>query len=862
MGSNTNFLSTIEARSLGTADLDKMVAAIDKQSSALENLGKQATKVNDHAGFPAFAEKIRAGIENPLQGISGAVQAALSSLGPLGTGVAAAGGIFAAAATTVFSFAKSLGEYGQTIQNAAARTGLSTKEVAEFSFAARVAGQDVSVFERLMRGLSEAVQDNSEKGAEARVWLRKFGVDINAVREGSVSTSQVLLEVANGLNKLSNTFERNKAALDLFKRAGVEVVPVMMQLRENLSIASEKGFAPSDAELARYAVYQKHTAEIEASWGKIIRHLQEGIILGLGGGIGAGAVARSLEPKPTLPNYRMGPDQPLPDDSSLDARVAEHVRLLNRGLGQQRSIDDDLEKLRREGITNDAALTPSQRELAGKLAQEGISSAEKQGYRDVYGDRIAAEVYQRNQKVAEASATRIMEALREQPPETGWDRAAAEARQAQALYAVKDPLRLLQSPFSAPTGYLSPEEQLRTARDQSARGLGLYSLQANLGGVTEGQQTNQLYQMRLKYADDEYAALKRLAETRDTEDEKQQAREDAMDQLRQKRFDADMERQQSLLQIALQQKGASEATASGLFDAIHSRTTNQYWRQFAVGQERQLFTNAASPLVLGATRFLGGVIPGQTDAFGNPTDIGKLLHGTLLDSANADPSKKTAENTLGIWTEIKSLRGDLRKIITGSSDPNASVGLSSPGLYDLPSTFNGLNPTLFGSGGLMGTGIGTSLYNLPSATSIFTNPLLNPGLPSLPGTSGFAQFLAGVTGGPSAAIASFAGAPRGTVGYGPDGTPHDQYGNPITSSTATQIGQGVSIAGCGDGHHVCGEGLHQGRRPGRAGWRERARGAGVVDSWRGHRRGARGGRDGLARQSPGDWAATTAEGYL
>ena len=66
--------------------------------------------------------------------------------------------------------------------------------------------------------------------------------------------------------------------------------------------------------------------------------------------------------------------------------------------------------------------------------------------------------------------------------------------------------------------------------------------------------------------------------------------------------------------------------------------------RFAVGQERQLFTNAASPLILGATRFLGSAIPGQTDAAGNPTDIGNLFHGTLLDSANADPARQTAAN--------------------------------------------------------------------------------------------------------------------------------------------------------------------------------------------------------------------------
>ena len=48
---------------------------------------------------------------------------------------------------------QSLGEYGTRVKDAELRTGLTAKEVGQFGFAARAVGQDISIVERLMRGM-------------------------------------------------------------------------------------------------------------------------------------------------------------------------------------------------------------------------------------------------------------------------------------------------------------------------------------------------------------------------------------------------------------------------------------------------------------------------------------------------------------------------------------------------------------------------------------------------------------------------------------------------------------------------------------------------------------------------------------
>ena len=60
----------------------------------------------------------------------------------------------------------------RTIKDAELRTGLTSKEVGQFGFAARTVGQDISIVERLMRGLSQAADDNSREGEKARATLK------------------------------------------------------------------------------------------------------------------------------------------------------------------------------------------------------------------------------------------------------------------------------------------------------------------------------------------------------------------------------------------------------------------------------------------------------------------------------------------------------------------------------------------------------------------------------------------------------------------------------------------------------------------------------------------------------------------
>ena len=269
------------------ADRDRFIKKLGDEQGMIDRVTAAYAKMIDvesgksGGSFQALGRDIESFIQNPLNASKQAPSGLFETLGPMGSALGVGATALAGFAAAGWQAAQSLGEYGVSVKDAELRTGLTAKEVGQFGFAAKAAGQDVTIFERMMRGLTTAIEDDSAAGEKARGWLTRFGVDLAGVRDGSVSTSQVLQQVVAGLEALPTTWDRNKAALDLFKRSGVEAIPVMMELTENLRIAQEQGFGPTDGDIARFTAYQTKVAELETKWGELKRQFQEGLVIGV-----------------------------------------------------------------------------------------------------------------------------------------------------------------------------------------------------------------------------------------------------------------------------------------------------------------------------------------------------------------------------------------------------------------------------------------------------------------------------------------------------------------------------------------------------------------------------------------------------
>src|ERR1051326_4855927 len=271
----TRFQSQVDVGSSGGADVDKLASSFEKLAGAIEGASGKSDKLAEHPGFEAFAEKVRSGIENPMQAAGAAAEGALKALGPMGTAVSAGVGIFTAFGAATFEAAHSLGEYATQIHNVSLRTGLSTREVGQFSFAAKAAGQDVSVFESAMRKLSQGLDENSEEGKKARAGLADLGVSAYDSSGKLRPMSEIFIQISEGLNGIEEPAKRNAEALKIFGRAGIELLPTILGLSENLERARELGLGPKEEDIARWETYHRQIAEAEARWDGLMRKVKE-----------------------------------------------------------------------------------------------------------------------------------------------------------------------------------------------------------------------------------------------------------------------------------------------------------------------------------------------------------------------------------------------------------------------------------------------------------------------------------------------------------------------------------------------------------------------------------------------------------
>jgi hypothetical protein len=266
-----------------TRSYEKMIAVEEK--AAREAAAAKAAKEAEEAlrkqseSIRSFGERIGQFIQNPIEGAKGAMGSLLSTLGTFGVGVMAGATALAGFGIAAFEAAKSLGEYGTRVKDLELRTGLTAKQFGEFDYAARAVGQDISIVERLMRGLSQAADENNREGEKARATLQRMGIDLHDTAGELKPTSEILVEISEGLSKLPEGLERDAAAMDLFKRVGVEAIPFMTELNENLRVAHEQGFGPTEDDVRRFQEYQREVAQLETKWDALVRKFKEGIVI-------------------------------------------------------------------------------------------------------------------------------------------------------------------------------------------------------------------------------------------------------------------------------------------------------------------------------------------------------------------------------------------------------------------------------------------------------------------------------------------------------------------------------------------------------------------------------------------------------
>lgn len=175
-----------------------------------------------------------------------------------------------------------------------------------------------------------------------------------------------------------------------------------------------------------------------------------------------------------------------------------------------------------------------------------------------------------------------------------------------------------------PADYVSPQEQLRNAQSGERYALGLYGASARVAGLNEGQTIEGMYSIREKYADLEKAALLRLADLQETEGKQEIARADALERRKQRSFDDEMEREQSLAEMRAKQFEKVKSEAASLFETLFTNPS-KFGGQL-LGKVRGAFLKPITDGLGGmAASFLQPVIFGRDGGGGIAGALGGLF---------------------------------------------------------------------------------------------------------------------------------------------------------------------------------------------------------------------------------------------
>jgi len=133
---------------------------------------------------------------------------------------AAAGGIFGGLYNSMRAFA----EYGDSIQDAAARTGITTEGFSELTYVANLAGSSMSAVERGVRGMQRFLLDLSRGTAEQTWAFKQLGLQLEDIQ--ALAPAEQFKAIAMAIANISDVSTRAGFAMRIFSRSGTELMPI------------------------------------------------------------------------------------------------------------------------------------------------------------------------------------------------------------------------------------------------------------------------------------------------------------------------------------------------------------------------------------------------------------------------------------------------------------------------------------------------------------------------------------------------------------------------------------------------------------------------------------------------------------
>jgi phage-related minor tail protein len=202
----------------------------------MDALLRIATKVTGAEQVTALQGKFKQveGAAHNLTSRIGPLSGALSALAP----VATVGGLAALVGKTI--------ETGDALNDMSQRTGVSVEALAKFKKAAATSGTDIDTVASSLVKLSKGLFNIGGRGDKVGPALERLGISAKDAAGNLKTADQITLEVANAFKAMPDGVEKTATALDLFGKAGANMIPMLNEggtAIEALSVKMTGAFA-------------------------------------------------------------------------------------------------------------------------------------------------------------------------------------------------------------------------------------------------------------------------------------------------------------------------------------------------------------------------------------------------------------------------------------------------------------------------------------------------------------------------------------------------------------------------------------------------------------------------------------------
>lgn len=249
-------------------------------SRGLHKLIDTIQRINSSAtpGFQKFATGVRDFVQNPLAGAASMAESFILKLGPVGTGLMAAGAAFGVAAKAALNLVATFGKVAETELLMADRTGMTVGEVRQLAAAGKIAGVEIGGLVSGMRLMSEALSQNSEEGERGKKVLKELGISAFDANRELRPIGQLIFEIGSAISKLPTVPEQQRAITRLFGRGGAELLPLFKQLPELRRELMRLGIGIDDGLTRELARADDAMDKVGLAWDELKRKLAGEIV--------------------------------------------------------------------------------------------------------------------------------------------------------------------------------------------------------------------------------------------------------------------------------------------------------------------------------------------------------------------------------------------------------------------------------------------------------------------------------------------------------------------------------------------------------------------------------------------------------